>query len=63
MPLTTQQYEALTPSERKALSEKHRTLTATGREDVLSALRAAAQTKGSPLSDDERAAVYATFEE
>jgi hypothetical protein len=62
MTLTTKQYEALTPSERKALSEKHRTLTATGREDVLAALRAAAQAKGSPLSDAERAAVYDQFE-
>jgi len=34
---------------------------ATGREDVLAALRAAAQTKGSPLSDAEREAVYASI--
>lgn len=61
MTLTTQQYAAMTPGERKAASEKHRSLQIT--QEVLDALKAAAQAKGSPLSDDERAAVYAQFEQ
>ena len=40
--------------------EKYRALQMT--QEVIDALRAAAQAKGAPLSDDERKAVYATFE-
>lgn len=60
MTLTTQHYEAMTPSARKAASEKYRDLPVT--QEVLDALRAASQAKGSPLSDDERKAVYSQFE-
>jgi len=41
-------------------NEKYRALQIT--QEVIDALRAAAQAKGSPLSDDERKAVYAQFE-
>ena len=44
-------------------NEKYNDTTATGREEVLVALRAAAQAKGSMLSDEERKAVYAQFEQ
>jgi hypothetical protein len=40
------------------MSEPKQYPTATGREDVLQALRDAAQAKGSPLSDAEREAIY-----
>jgi hypothetical protein len=41
----------------------HRGTTAKGREEVLVALRAAAQKKGSPLNDAELHAVYDQFED
>jgi hypothetical protein len=60
MSMTTQDFQAMTPSERKAASEKHRDLLIT--QEVLDALSAASQAKGSQLSEEERAAVYASFE-
>jgi hypothetical protein len=41
-------------------NEKYRSLPMT--QEVLAALKAAAQAKGAPLSDDERANIYSTFE-
>jgi hypothetical protein len=42
------------------MSESKQYPMATGREDVLQALRVAAQAKGAPLTDAEREAVYAS---
>ncbi len=43
-------------------STKHHGATGLDKPEAENALRAAAQAKGSPLSDAERAAVYASLE-
>jgi hypothetical protein len=50
----------LTPAQKEKARTQYRSLSIT--QEVLDALKSAAQVKGSPLSDDERASVYARFE-
>jgi hypothetical protein len=52
--------DARTPSQRKAASEKYRDLPMTI--EVQQACIAAAQAKGSPLSDAERLEIYTQFD-
>jgi hypothetical protein len=61
MPLTTEHYEAMTPTQKEVARTQYRSLPIT--EELLTAVRAAAQAKGSPLSLDELNAVYAKFEQ
>jgi hypothetical protein len=58
--VTQADLDARSGSQRKDACEEYRDLVAT--QEVLSALAAASQKKGSPLSDAERLAIYQQFD-